>query len=245
MTRDNGSMNSTSPASSLVSGTTQPDLSVQLVSVNVGLPRIIGTLRSGEQVLSGIGKRPVATDRLLLSSLNLQGDRQADLTVHGGPDKAVYAYASEHLPEWNAELRPDPLFGPGTFGENLTTAGWLEDRVYIGDLWQWGDAVLQVVQPRSPCYKLAMVTKRPDMLKRFVRSGRTGWYLRVLHPGHVPVAGPIDVIERHPAGVTVLAAHLATLGHSQRDDVERVLAVDALAASWREALQDRLRHAFA
>jgi MOSC domain-containing protein YiiM len=217
---------------------------VQLVSVNVGLPQIIGTLRSGEQVLSGIGKRPTAADTLLLSSLNLQGDRQADLTVHGGPDKAVYAYASEHLPEWNAELSPEPPFGVGTFGENLTTVGWLEDRVCIGDLWQWGDAVLQVAQPRSPCYKLAMVTRRPDMLKRFVRSGRTGWYLRVLQPGQVPVAGPIDVIERHPAGVTVLTAHQATLSHTPRAEVERVLAVDALAASWREALLDRLVHAF-
>jgi MOSC domain-containing protein YiiM len=219
--------------------------SVQLVSVNVGLPQIIGTLRSGEQVLSGIGKRPVTTDTLLLSSLNLQGDRQADLTVHGGLDKAVYAYASEHLPEWNAELTPDPSFGPGTFGENLTTAGWLEDRVCIGDLWQWGEALLQVAQPRSPCYKLAMATRRPDMLKRFVRSGRTGWYLRVLQPGQVPVVGPIAVVERHPAGVTVLAAHQATLTHTTRAEVERVLAVDALAASWRGALEDRLANTFA
>jgi MOSC domain-containing protein YiiM len=233
-------MNTTTPASSLISDTMQPALSVQLVSVNVGLPGIIGTLHTGEQVLSGIGKRPVSADRLLLTSLNLQGDRQADLTVHGGPDKAVYAYASEHLPAWTAELTPDPPFGVGTFGENLTTAGWLEDDVRIGDLWQWGDAVLQVAQPRSPCYKLAMVTRRPDMLKRVVRSGRSGWYLRVLQPGQVPVAGPIAVVERHPAGVTVLDAHLATLSRALRADVERVLAVDALAANWRGALEDRL-----
>ena len=126
-----------------------------------------------------------------------------------GRDKAVYAYPVEHLPLWNDELGTD--FGPGTFGENLTTAGWLEDDVRIGDVWAWGEARLQVSQPRSPCYKLATVTGRPDLLKRFVRTGRTGWYLRVLQPATVPVAGPIQVIERDPAGISVLLAHRASL----------------------------------
>jgi MOSC domain-containing protein YiiM len=159
--------------------------------------------------VSAIGKRPVAAATLRLEVLNLEGDRQADLRVHGGPDKAVYAYPSEHLPRWNAELRTEPAMGPGTFGENLTTVGWLEDEVRIGDIWAWGEAYLQITQPRSPCYKLALVTGRPDLLKRLVESGRTGWYLRVLQPGRVPIAGPMRLVKRHPAGITVLDAHRA------------------------------------
>ncbi len=216
---------------------------VGLVSVNVALPHVIGTLRSGEAVVSGIAKRPVTTERLFLTSLNLQGDGQADLTVHGGPDKAVYAYPSEHLPWWNAALSPDPPFGYGTFGENLTTALWREDRVCIGDVWAWGEAVLQVAQPRAPCYKLAIATGRPDVLRQLVRTGRTGWYLRVLQPGYVPVAGPIHVVKRDAAAVTVRDAHRATRPGRPRAEIERVAAVDALATSWREWVLDVLARA--
>ena len=205
---------------------------VRLVSVNVGLPEVIGATRWGKPIRSGIVKRPVTTADICLDTLNLDGDRQADLTVHGGRDKAVYAYPVEHLPLWNEELGTD--FGPGTFGENLTTAGWLEDEVRIGDVWAWGEARLQVSQPRSPCYKLATVTGRPDLLKRLVRTGRTGWYLRVLHAATVPVAGPIKVVERDPAGISVLLAHRASLpGALDRADVEAVAGVGALAADWR------------
>ncbi len=191
-------------------GTPQGSLlaEVGLVSVNVGVPRVIGKQRSGREILSGIVKTPVAAETLFLNTLNLEGDRQADLSVHGGRDKAVYAYPAEHLPHWNNELGGEPHFGVGTFGENLTTTGWLEDAVRLGDVWFWGDAVLQVTQPRSPCYKLATVTNRPELIKRFVASGRTGWYLRVLRPGIVPVAGPIQVVERQPGAPTVLQAHL-------------------------------------
>ncbi|MGH2615247.1 MAG: MOSC domain-containing protein [Thermomicrobiales bacterium] len=213
---------------------------IGLVSVNVGVPRVIGTTRFGQPVRSGIVKEPVTGESLYLDTFNLEGDRQADLSVHGGPDKAVYAYPSEHLPEWNDEL--GTAFGIGTFGENLTTAGWLEDEIRIGDVWAWGDALLQVSQPRSPCYKLATVTDRPDLLKRFVRGGRTGWYLRVLQPGTVPVAGPLQVVARDPAGVSVLLAHRASLpGALDRSALEMVASVDALAESWREWLRERLQ----
>jgi MOSC domain-containing protein YiiM len=214
-----------------------PDL--RLVSVNVARPRVIGALRSGEPVISGIGKRPVDTDELVLDALNLEGDGQADLSVHGGPDKAVYAYPSEHLPTWNGEL--DVAFGPGTFGENLSTEGALEGEVRIGDVWTWGEARLQVTQPRSPCYKQAMITNRPDLGKRMIRNGRTGWYLRVLAPGRVPVGGPVRLTERHPACVTVLDAH-RVLFHPEatRADLEAVAGVDALAASWRGPILERL-----
>jgi MOSC domain-containing protein YiiM len=213
---------------------------VGLVAVNVAEPEIIGKQR-GHPVLSAIRKRRVVTDgSLFLTRENLTGDRQADLTVHGGPDKAVYAYPFEHLPLWNAELSPDPPFGPGTFGENLTTSGWREADARIGDVWSWGDAMLQVCQPRFPCYKLAIATGRPDIGKRMLAAGRNGWYLRVLHPGEVPVAGPITVLERGPADATVLDAIRALLPGSPHALTERVAAVDALAASWREALQERL-----
>src|SRR5215204_4801057 len=205
---------------------------VRLVSVNVGLPQVIGATRWGKPIRSGIVKQPVSASSIDLGTLNLDGDRQADLTVHGGRDKAVYAYPVEHLPLWNEELGTD--FGLGTFGENLSTAGWREDGVCIGDVWAWGEARLQVSQPRSPCYKLATVTGRPDLLKRLVRTGRTGWYLRVLQPATVPVAGPIEVIERDPAGISVLLAHRASLpGVLERGDVEAVAGVAALAADWR------------
>ena len=217
--------------------TPPPDVpELRLVSVNVALPTVIGTLRNGEEIVSGIAKRPVGAGSLRLGALNLEGDRQADLSVHGGPDKAVYAYPVEHLPQWNSEL--GTAFGPGTFGENMTTEGMLEDEVRIGDVWAWGDARLRVVQPRSPCYKLAAITGRPDIGKRLVRSGRTGWYLRVLNQGTVPVEGTIRVVERHPAGVTVLDAHRASLPGAERGAIERVAAVEPLAESWRDWLRE-------
>ena len=207
---------------------------VGLVSVNVGKPTVIGT-RRGKPVWSGIVKHPVAAGRLYLDRLNLEGDAQADLRVHGGIEKAVYAYPSEHLPPWNAEL--GVAFGPASFGENLTTAGWLEDEVRIGDIWAWGEARLQVCQPRSPCYKLALRTGRPDILKRFTASGRSGWYLRVLEPGSVDPRDAVTVIERDPAGVTVLDAHRAF--HDPDVDEARIAAIrnhPALAAAWRAML---------
>ncbi|MGH9034599.1 MAG: MOSC domain-containing protein, partial [Acidimicrobiia bacterium] len=208
---------------------------VRLVSVNVGIPAVIGT-RQGRPVHSGIVKAPVTgVETLKLSELNLEGDRQADLSVHGGAEKAVYAYASEHLPAWRAELgRPD--IGPAFFGENLSTEGVIESDVAIGDIWAWGEALLQVAQPRWPCFKLTMRSGVPDMAARFRGSGRTGWYLRVLRGGEVPVAGPITVTERHPAGVTILDAHHAALPHAAPGLVERVLAIPVLSPEWRRHL---------
>jgi len=122
--------------------------------------------------------------------------------------------------------------------------GALEDDVCIGDVWAWAEARLQVCQPRSPCYKLATITGRPDLLKRLVRTGRTGWYLRVLQPATVPVAGPIQVIERDPAGISVLLAHRATVpGAIDRAEVEAVARVDALAADWRHWVLQQLKQA--
>ena len=219
-------------------GVTQPQGIVRLLSVNVGRPTSIGR-RRGKDVLSGIFKAPVTTETLFLDTTNLQGDAQGDLRVHGGPDKAVYAYPSEHLPRWSEEL--GLTLGAAAFGENLTTAGWLEDDVRIGDVWSWGGALLQVAQPRHPCFKLAMKLDRAEILDRMLGNGRTGWYLRVLRPGIVPVGGPVQVVARDPAGVTVRRVHRAALaGQADAEELRLLLGIAPLAASWRRALQKRL-----
>jgi len=213
---------------------------IGLQSVNVGVPAPLGVV-NGERVWSAIAKRPVTgSERLWLSLMNLTGDGQADLTVHGGSDKAVYAYPSEHLGPWREELGED--LGPAPFGENLSTHGVVESDVGIGDIWSWGDALLQVSQPRWPCFKLSLHRGRDDIQARLRRTGRTGWYLRVLQAGEVPIGGPITVAERDPQHVTVHDAHLA-MSDVHLDDLSRLEAVashPALASQWRTPLEDRL-----
>lgn len=214
--------------------------SINVVTVNVGMPKALG-YRQGSMVYSGIAKQPVANGTSLWLSLgNLAGDAQADLSVHGGRDKAVYAYPSEHLPAWRAEL-DDPL-GPAPFGENLSTRGAVEHDVAIGDLWRWDHAVLQVCQPRWPCFKLAMHRGRSDIQQRMRASGRTGWYLRVLEPGEVTVGSPLEIIERHPARLSVADAHRAMADRrlSNRELVAALAQLGPLAAGWRGPLQERL-----
>jgi MOSC domain-containing protein YiiM len=220
--------------------TAAPSRLVTLLSVNVALPVVIGR-RHRQRVESGIHKRPLSGDSVELDTLNLAGDRQADLVAHGGPDKAVYAYPSEHLPLWTAELKPDAPYGPGAFGENLTVGGWREGDVYIGDIWAWGDALLQVAQPRYPCYKLGIAINRPSVVKKLVASGRCGWYFRVLRPGHVPLAGPVEVAERDPAAITVTRAFLARIHDLPREEAETIAAVPALAEKWRRSILERLK----
>jgi MOSC domain-containing protein YiiM len=213
---------------------------IQLAAVNVGVPSVLASVR-GENVWSGIRKAAVPpAERLWLSTLNLSGDGQADLTVHGGPDKAVYAYPFEHLAWWADEL--DEVLASGAFGENVSTAGVTEGDVRIGDVWAWGDARLQVSQPRWPCFKLALHRGRADIQARFRRSGRTGWYLRVLDPGEVPAAGPIEIEQVDGRGITVTDAHLA-MSDVHRADPELLRAVaehPALAEQWRVPLLERL-----
>jgi MOSC domain-containing protein YiiM len=212
---------------------------IGLAAVNVGAPMPLATVR-GDTIWSGIRKTAVdVTAVLWLSEVNLSGDGQADLSVHGGVDKAVYAYPSEHLPAWSREL--EETLGPAPFGENVSTVGVLEDQVRLGDVWSWGNALLQVCQPRWPCFKLALYRERADIQARLRTSGRTGWYLRVLQPGEVPAAGPIEVTTQDPAGVSVHDAHLA-MSDVHLDDPDRVRAVaghPALAAQWRIPLEER------
>lgn len=210
---------------------------IRLVSVNVAQPEVIGE-RRGKSVLSGIRKRPVTSERVVIGSTNLGGDAQADLRVHGGPDKAVYAYPSEHAPWWTEQLRPATPFGPGSFGENLTTAGALETHVCIGDQWRWGSAVLQVCQPRYPCFKLVMATGQSDMVTRFLEAGRSGWYLRVLTTGEATTHDDIEVVDHDNAGVTIFEASRAVLPGADPALVARVQLATALAASWRSMLRE-------
>ena len=152
---------------------------MKIVSVNVGLPREV--VWKGITVQTAIFKEPVA-GTVAISKLNLAGDLQADLTVHGGWEKAVYAYPAEHYDYWREQLSGS-LLSWGAFGENLTTAGLREDEQCIGDLLRVGSAVLQITQPRMPCYKLELRFNRDDMIKRFLVSGRSGFYLSVIEPG--------------------------------------------------------------
>lgn len=214
---------------------------IGLAAVNVGTPTILARTRDDENIWSGIRKLPVPPASVLwLSAVNLAGDAQADLSVHGGIEKAVYAYPSEHLALWTEEL--GEALGPAPFGENLGTIGVDERSVNIGDVWSWGTATLQVCQPRWPCFKLALYRDRSDIQARMRSTGRTGWYLRVLDPGEVPAAGPIALVRKDPAGVTVEDAHLA-MSDRHLGEPERVHAVTghpALAEEWRGPLLERV-----
>lgn len=211
---------------------------IPIVSVNAGRPAPLG-LRRGAPVSSSIRKRPARTASLWLARTNLEGDEQADLRVHGGPDKAVYVYPLAHLRAWARELGEGP-FDPGDIGENLTVAGGTEADVQIGDRWRWGEALVEVVQPRQPCFKLAMRTNNPAMTRLFERSGRTGWYLRVLEEGRVSTAGHICVERRDLAGLTVRRAHELASGAGGAEEIARAVAHPALGVAWRQGLERRL-----
>jgi MOSC domain-containing protein YiiM len=169
-----------------------------LLSINVGLPRLVTF--QGELVETAIFKEPV-TGPVQVGRLNLEGDRQADLSVHGGRDKAVYVYPAEHYPLWREELGAD--LGWGAFGENLTVSGLTEDDVRIGDRLRIGSAEFVVTQPRTPCYKLNVRFSRPDMVRRFHRSGRSGFYLAVTQEGVMTAGDGIVVSWRDAEGVSV------------------------------------------
>lgn len=216
---------------------------IVVVRVNVSGPRPLGP--EGSELLSSIAKQRVAEERLTLTELNLAGDDQSDRTVHGGVDKAVYAYPSEHLAGWAVDLdQPElPESPTAPFGENISTRGATEDEVCIGDVWRWGTAVLQVAQPRWPCQKLTLHRGTAAVGGLMRSTGRTGWYLRVLETGVVDVAGPITVVERHPAALSVRTANDAMLDRSltDRSTVEALAELDgALADEWRLPLVERL-----
>jgi MOSC domain-containing protein YiiM len=215
---------------------------MQLVSVNVGLPRTITW--KGRTVQTGIFKTPV-NGRVQVRTLNLAGDRQADLSVHGGLDKAIYVYPSEHYDYWRGEFT-DMELPWGMFGENFTTTGLLEGVVNVGDTFRIGSAVALVTQPRVPCYKLAAKFGREDIVKRFLASGRSGFYLKVMQEGEVGAGDAIELMSRDGHGVTVEdVANLYRDGPDQVSLLQRVVQVEALPENWRDHFQqqiDQLQH---
>jgi MOSC domain-containing protein YiiM len=213
---------------------------MKLVSVNIGLPREV-TWR-GRNTTTAIYKQPLG-GRVALRKLNLDGDQQADLTVHGGEHKAVYCYPLVHYDYWRREL-PGQELPMGAFGENFTTDGLLEDSVHIGDQFSVGSAEAVVTQPRLPCYKLGVRFKSDDMVNRFFASRRTGFYLAVAREGEVGAEDEIKMIARDPNGVPV--SEITRLyaerryGDSDVTSVRRVLRVAALPESWKEYFRGRL-----
>jgi MOSC domain-containing protein YiiM len=209
----------------------------RVVSVNVGLPRMVRW--NGRDVTTGIFKSPVE-GRVAVRGLNLDGDRQADLSVHGGAAKAVYAYPLEHYTYWQDELGEELPFG--AFGENLTVAGLpLEQEIGIGDRFRIGSAELLVTQPRLPCYKLGIRFGRADMVKRFLASGRTGYYLAVEREGDLAAGDTIGVREAQPARIPV--AEITRVYARDRNDLEtiaRLTTLDALPDDWRSYFEKKL-----
>ncbi len=210
---------------------------MKILSVNVGQPREVEW--RGELVRTSIWKAPVA-GRVALRGTNLAGDEQSDLRVHGGAEKAVYVYPSEHYAFWRAEL-PGTELGFGQFGENLTSEGLLESEVSIGDRLRIGSAELQVTQPRVPCFKLGIRFGRPDLVKRFLRAGRSGFYLAVVREGEL---GAGDAVERIPVATPSLSvAEVADLYAGRNADRGRLRFASQLAdlpAGWREGFRHAL-----
>jgi MOSC domain-containing protein YiiM len=218
---------------------------MKLVSVNVGLPRDV--LWHGRTVTTGIFKETVK-GRVALRTLDLDGDRQADLSVHGGKDKAVYCYPIEHYAYWTKEL-PGRELPMGMFGENFTTEGLSEDSAHLGDRFSVGSAEVVVTQPRMPCYKLGLRFQSDDMVRRFLASGRTGFYFAVTREGEVGAGDEIKVISRDENAVAV--SEITRLYIAKRYDekdvtsLRRALRVAALPESWKEYLRERLERASA
>ncbi len=210
---------------------------MKLISVNTGLPRTV--IWKGHPVTTGIFKEPVE-GRVMLRKLNLDGDRQADLSVHGGSSKAAYVYPAEHYPYWQQEL-PGMRLPWGMFGENLTTHGLLESTVHIGDRLRIGSAEVIVTEPRMPCYKLALKFGRDDIIKRFLQSGRSGFYLAVLQEGEVGPGDEIEFLERDAHQVTV--ADIVRLYVSERNNrelLQRAVQVEALSEIWRDYFRQQI-----
>jgi MOSC domain-containing protein YiiM len=210
---------------------------MKLFSVNVGLPREIEW--KGKVVRTSIFKTPVR-GRVRVARLNLDGDQQSDLSVHGGVEKAVYAYPSEHYPFWREEL-PGTDLPCGVFGENFTTEGLLEETVHIGDRFRVGSAELVITQPRMPCFKLGIRFNRPDIVKRFLQSGRAGFYFAVVIEGEVAAGDSIDLLARDENGITVAdIVNLYRRDATNQELLRRASELPSLPKNWRDYFRTRL-----
>lgn len=209
---------------------------MKVISVNVGLPRQV--IWKGKPVTTSIFKDPVE-GRIKLRYLNLDGDRQADLTVHGGVNKAVYAYPSEHYYYWRRQLAGVELRW-GKFGENLTVEGLFEDELNIGDRLRIGSAELTVTQPRLPCYKLAVKFGRDDILKRFLESGLTGFYFAVQKEGDVEAGDTIEILKKDVNELKVSDVTRLYLAKDDFETLHRALKVEALPDSWKSYFEAQI-----
>ena len=207
---------------------------MKLLSINVSQPKAVAF--NGRDYQTGIHKR-VRMGRVFLSKLGLDGDGQADLKAHGGPNRAVYCYPHEHYGFWAAELARED-FHYGQFGENLTLLGLLETSVCIGDSFRIGDAVIQVTQPRVPCYKLADKLGIPGFEKTFLQANRSGFYARVLQTGKMEAGDPIQQLEADPVGMSVAEVNRALyLDKGDLAAAERALQIEALSPGWRRSFE--------
>lgn len=209
---------------------------MEIVSINIGKP--IRVDFKGKEIETGIYKFQTKGP-IYLGKLNFDGDGQADLVHHGGPDKAVCVYSFEHYPYWEKEL--DRKLMIGAFGENLTVKGMLETQINIGDIFQIGEAIVQVSQPRQPCFKLAKRYDLHDLPLRFQNTGYTGFYLRVLNEGWVSAESSIELLEKNPSTVTIAFANFI-MHHDQKNmkAIEEILNQKELSSNWRKTFLKRL-----
>jgi MOSC domain-containing protein YiiM len=213
---------------------------MKLLSVNVSLPKEVPHGR--ETVSTGIFKEPVG-GRIMLRTTNLDGDGQADLENHGGVDRAAYAYSIENYDHWRRELGRDE-FAFGQFGENFTVEEMVEDDIHIGDVFRVGDALVEVSQPRPPCFKLGIKMGMAGFPKLFLASGRVGFYLRVLEEGEVGARDAFERVESDPEQVSVREmSRLLFFEPENLEGAKRVLHVRALSPGWRDSFEERLTKA--
>jgi MOSC domain-containing protein YiiM len=208
-----------------------------IVSLQIGMPSLIA--HGSKDVLSGIFKEP--TDEACYAGASgIEGDGQGDIINHGGPDKAVCAYFANRYPYWEKQFgRP---FEPGAFGENVTISDWSEEELNIGDIVQAGDAVLQVSQPRQPCFKLGIRNELPELPMLVQETGYSGFYFRVLKPGILQKGQKLTLLERHPAGMSIMEANEIMYRRKNNEEaIGKLLAVKELAQSWHEQLGGRLK----
>ncbi|HJV45926.1 MAG TPA: MOSC domain-containing protein [Bacillota bacterium] len=211
-------------------------MKISIVSLNVGYPTTIS--HKDKAVITGIFKKPM--DRpVYLSKTNFEGDGQADLVHHGGVEKAVCVYPYEHYPFWEQKL--GMKLEVGAFGENLTIQGLLEEDVCIGDKYQLGEAIVEVSQPRQPCYKLSVKYNNPELPLLFQNTGFTGYYFRVLQEGEVSINSTLKRIEKHEMGITISYANKVMHHHLDHlAGVQKMLSVSKLSESWRKTFLKRL-----
>jgi MOSC domain-containing protein YiiM len=210
----------------------------RILSVNISLPREIDY--GGQKISTGIFKEPIE-GRITLRTLNLDGDRQADLSVHGGPDKAVYAYPVEHYEYWHSVF-PDLVMPNGMFGENLTVEGLIESEISVGDVFRIGSASVIATQPRMPCYKLGVKFGRMDVIKKFLASGRSGIYFKVSKEGEVATGDTIHQITKDPNQITI--SDIVRLYSIEREDLQtmrRAVKVDALPKGWKRYFLEQIQ----